>query len=69
MRSAPESFKHPPAEPQLVTLALRTRKGPGLSASPTLRRQAGPCPPLPPGGRPPPIPGAPTAGATHGTAP
>eukprot|EP00974_Lingulodinium_polyedra_P028876 2782392-Lingulodinium_polyedra.AAC.1 len=45
MRSAPESFKQPPAAPQLVTLALRTRNGPGCDASPTRRFQLGPCPP------------------------
>eukprot|EP00974_Lingulodinium_polyedra_P037387 3586351-Lingulodinium_polyedra.AAC.1 len=28
MRSAPESFRQPPAEPQLVTFALSTRNGP-----------------------------------------
>eukprot|EP00974_Lingulodinium_polyedra_P054409 5230820-Lingulodinium_polyedra.AAC.1 len=48
MTSAPDSFRHLPAEPQLVTLALMTRKGPGRRASPTRRIQAGPWTPAGP---------------------
>eukprot|EP00974_Lingulodinium_polyedra_P049145 4724455-Lingulodinium_polyedra.AAC.1 len=51
-RSAPGSLRHFPAEPQLVTLALNRRKGPGCRASPTLSIQRGRCaPPLRPQSR------------------
>eukprot|EP00974_Lingulodinium_polyedra_P132857 11223391-Lingulodinium_polyedra.AAC.1 len=45
MRSTPESLRQPPADPQLVTLALGTRKGPGWDAPPTRRLQQRPRPP------------------------
>eukprot|EP00974_Lingulodinium_polyedra_P025819 2493773-Lingulodinium_polyedra.AAC.1 len=45
IRSAPDSLRHLPADPQLVTFALSSLKGPGWSASPTRHLQVGPWPP------------------------